>query len=60
MFLVVFVCLAFRSSDYLKCKERICIEVCLEPRNNLLDFGDDPHRTNICMKRFKERCVSGQ
>ena len=46
MFLVVFVCLSVRLSDYLKSNERICLTlspgVCLGPRNNRLDLGDDP------------------
>ena len=35
-----------RPSDYLKINKRICMkflpELCLQPRNNLLDFGNDP------------------
>ena len=38
-------------SDYLKCIEWICVkfllEVCLGPRYNRLDFGDDPDTIRI-------------
>ena len=51
----LFVCLSARPSNYVKSNERICMkllpEVCLGPRNNPLDFGNDPDygpdRTNL-------------
>ena len=47
MFFVVLVCcLSVCPSDYLKSNKLIYMtflpEVCLKPRNNQLDFGDDP------------------
>ena len=45
MFLVMFVCLSVRPSDYLQSNERIrmtCLpEVCLGPRTEPLNFVDD-------------------
>ena len=45
MIFVVLICLSVRLSDYLKNKKLICMkllqEVCLEPRSNRSDFGDD-------------------
>ena len=46
MFVWLSVCLSIGLSNYLKHNERICmklfLDVCLGPRNNGLDFGDDP------------------
>ena len=42
----LYVCLPVRPSDYLNSNERICMtllpEVCLGPRTNTLNSGDDP------------------
>ena len=52
MFLLVLVCcMSVCPSDYLKRNKQMCmiylLEVCLEPRNNRLDFGDDPDLTDL-------------
>ena len=71
MFLVELVCcLSVCPSDSLKSNKSICVkvltEVCLELRNKLLDFGDDPDYdpdsdydpiSQICMIFLSEVCL---